>query len=90
MPRSRRDSRSVDCVLLAREPGEHGGHVLGDLAVDGEQVGDVEAAERLGVPPGEQEVRHPAAVAGIVVGDVQQLLEGESDAVFHVLSFQQP
>lgn len=33
-----------------------------------------------------REVRHPAALAGIVVRDVQQLLEGKSDAVFHVLS----
>ena len=39
---------------------------------------------------GEQEVRHPAALAGIVVRDVQQLLEGKSDAVFNVLSSQQP
>jgi len=37
-----------------------------------------------------REVRHPAALAGIVVRDVQQLLEGKSDAVFHVLSSQQP
>ncbi|WP_164823042.1 hypothetical protein [Sinorhizobium meliloti] len=54
------------------------------------RLGDTDSAERLGVPPGEQEVRHSAALAGIVVGDVQELLEGKSDAVFHVLSFQQP
>ncbi|MDX0190331.1 hypothetical protein GOC18_24090 [Sinorhizobium meliloti] len=32
----------------------------------------------------------PAALAGIVVGDVQQVLEGKSDAVFHVFSSRQP
>lgn len=73
----------VDRIFLPRERGEDRRHVLRDRAVDGEQVGEIEAPIGVGVPLGEQEFRHPPALAGVLVGDGQQFFESKSDAVFH-------
>jgi hypothetical protein len=70
-------------IFLARHPGEERHHVLADFRIEGGEIGQVEAAMNVGVPPGENEVGDTASLAGIAVGDVEQLFEGEPDAIFH-------
>jgi hypothetical protein len=74
----------IDGVFLVCQIGEQDRHVLRHFEIHGEQIGDVEAAIGVGIPPGEQKVRHPPALAAIVAGDVQQFFERKSDPVFHL------
>lgn len=68
------------------EKGEDRRHVLANVRVNIGEIGQIESAVNLGVPLDEQEIRHPLSLAGVFVGDVEELFEGEEDPVFHVRS----
>ncbi len=70
--------------LLAGDIGEEDGdHVLADFRIKVGKIGQVETAMHIGIPPGEQEIGDAPALPGVAVGDVEQLPDGETDAVFH-------
>lgn len=73
----------INRSALSRQPGEDGGHVGGNGAVDAEQVGRIECAETVGIPPCEQEVRRAPGLMGVALRQLQQSLECWSGPIIH-------
>lgn len=69
----------MDGLFRLSEISEDSCHVLGNLSVNSEKVGEIEAAERTGIPPGEQEAGNTSALTRVATGDVQQLFESKSE-----------
>src|SRR5579872_3924614 len=71
-------AQGVGIVGAVRQEGEDRQHVLGNGPVQAPEVGEIEAAAFLGVPPRQQEVGDPIALAGMTQGDLQEALQGRA------------
>ena len=60
---------------MSAEKADDGGDVVGDRAVETEQVGDREMAEIDAVPPGQKEVGDARRLAGVGLGDGEEPVE---------------
>jgi hypothetical protein len=63
------------------DPPADGEPIVGDGAVEHPEVGDIDAAARAGVAPGEPKGGDPAGLAGIALGDDDQAVAGGSGLV---------
>jgi hypothetical protein len=61
---------------MAGDEGCGGQHIVGDLSIDSPQVGEVEAAAVPSIPPGQQEVRGTAGLAGVGTRQVDKAADG--------------
>jgi hypothetical protein len=68
-------AQAVGVLVALGDQTEHDHHVITDHGVHGPQVGQVEAAARTRVPPGQQEVGNPSALTRVTFGDVDEAFE---------------
>jgi hypothetical protein len=63
---------------------EHLCHVQRDHTVDREQVGEIETAEAVCIPPGKNEIGRPPGLVRVVTGDLQDPLKSRARCFIHV------
>src|SRR5690606_23959589 len=83
-------AEAVGIVPAVEQLLEYGEHVRGDRRIDRPQLRQVKAAAFRRVPPGQQEVRHDAALSAVATGDSDQAFQGGLWGVTHCLRPRSP